>query len=109
VRISRPFRGDGRCTTVSAPLGQRWAFRPHAGSHEPLAQAHWYGICFISATPTIESDGTWFISVAVYHMLLTERDGTVYELFILLRGTNGGRTAVGRTRQRQNGRLLLLT
>jgi hypothetical protein len=42
-------------------------------------------------------------------MLLTERDGTVYELFILLRGTNGGRTAVGRTRQRQNGRLLLLT
>jgi hypothetical protein len=25
----------------------------------------------------------------------------VYVLFILLRGTNGGRTAVGRTRQRQ--------
>jgi hypothetical protein len=33
----------------------------------------------------------------------------VYELFVLLRGTKGGRTAVGRTRQRQNGRLLLLT
>jgi hypothetical protein len=77
VRISRPFRGDGRCTTVSAPLGQRWAFGPHAGPHEPLAQAHWYGICFISAIPAIESDGTWFISVAVYHMLLTERDGTL--------------------------------
>jgi hypothetical protein len=61
---------------VHASLGQRWAFGPHAGPHEPLAQAHWYGICFISATPAIESDGTWFISVAVYHMLLTERDGT---------------------------------
>jgi hypothetical protein len=28
------------------------------GPHEPLPQAHWYAIYFISATSAIESDGT---------------------------------------------------
>ena len=46
------------------------------GTHEPLPQARWYAIYFISATSAIESDGTWFISAAVDSMLLTERDGT---------------------------------
>jgi hypothetical protein len=46
------------------------------GPHEPLSQARWYAIYFISATSVIESDGTWLISATVYCMLLTERDGT---------------------------------
>jgi hypothetical protein len=46
------------------------------GPHEPLPQARWYVIYFISATSSIESDGTWLISAAVYCVLLTKRDGT---------------------------------
>jgi hypothetical protein len=55
----------------------RWAFGPHVNYWAALTAGTGalYVICFISATPAIESDETWFISVTVYHMLLTERDG----------------------------------
>jgi hypothetical protein len=73
-------RGGGGCASARA-VGWRWLGqmlslkRPHAGPHArhrwatrwasgshinywAATQARWYAICFISATPAIESDGT---------------------------------------------------
>jgi hypothetical protein len=74
ARMRSAARWAARWASLGYTLGLR-STRKSLGHTNPCTQARWYAIYFISATSTIESDGTWLISAGMYHMLLTERDG----------------------------------